>query len=119
MHGRDLNLNEDFMEDVPVLGKATTTSARQAATGVTFLARFAARKVETDGTPPAAIPGIVVTATELSGEPGTYRVVADQIELQSALSSYRRREVWLILKDAGNMDCVWIQYHVTDNRQAA
>lgn len=115
---RYLNINEDFEEDVAFTKKATTTSATTAATGLTILGRFAAARAEADGTPSASL-GVTVTVAELSGEGGTYRCTADTAALVTNLTTYLHRDVYLILKEAGNMDCVFVKYRVTASREAA
>jgi hypothetical protein len=108
---RELNIAEDFLAQEDLTQPSTTTGVWAAATGLTGLEfRISATKTG------AAIGALTASAAERSATPGRYYAVFDAAALTTALATYVRTQVYLILSKSGDVDYVWVAFRVTYSR---
>lgn len=108
----ECNIAEDFLASEDLEQPATTTGIWGAATGLSGVSfRIAATKTG------SAIGSLTGSATERSATAGRYYAVFDAATLTSDLASYVGTIVWCILSKSGDIDCVWRQLLVVDNRE--
>lgn len=107
-----INANEDFRRNFRLTFEDDNDGTEEPGTGVSFSARWAISKT-------GVSLGVAVTVTEYPGDPGRYRITADQADMMGLLPTYKRKTAYLILSVAGDIDCVWRKFVIDDNREAA
>lgn len=106
------NIAEDFLASEDLEQPASTTGEWAAVTGLTGVA-FRISATPTG----SALGSLTGSASERSVTAGRYYAVFDAATLTTDLAAYVGSTVWLILSKSGDIDAVWRELLVVDNRE--